>query len=238
MWPPSDAVWAYKLIHILITLARPLFLRLRIEGREHIPRQGGYVLTCNHTMGPDFLVIGYTTPHQLYFMAKQELFDAHPLLAWFLRQCGVFPIRRGETDLAAVNHAIDLVRSGHALGMFPEGTRSRTGTLQRGRSGAAHIAIQAGAPVVPAHVWGAEPIFERRNWLSLRRRALVTVRFGAPLPPPGREDARGLRQYTKQIMQAISDLAVGEPATGEPANKEFNITDSANSVQVERGSEE
>ena len=169
MWPPRDAVWVYKAIHFLLTLARPLFCRLRIEGREHIPRHGGYVLTCNHTMGPDFLVIGYTAPHQLYFMAKQELFEVNPLLTWLLHQCGVFPIRRGETDLTAVNHAIDLVRSGHALAMFPEGTRSRTGKLQRGRSGAAHIAIQANVPVVPAHVLDAESLFQRRNWLRDRK---------------------------------------------------------------------
>ena len=111
--------------------------------------------------------------------------------------------------MAAVNHAIDVVKSGRVLGMFPEGTRSRTGQLQRGRSGAAHVAIQAQAPVVPAYVHNAEPIFQRSNWLSLKRRALVTVHFGAPLPPPQPGDARGLRQYTRQIMQAIGNLAQG-----------------------------
>jgi 1-acyl-sn-glycerol-3-phosphate acyltransferase len=170
-------------------------------------------------MGPDFLVVGYATPHQVYFMAKQELFEVHPLLTWLFRRTGVFPIRRGETDLTAVNHAIGLVKSGCVLGMFPEGTRSRTGQLQRGRSGAAHIAIQAQAPVVPAYVHNAEPIFRRRNWLSFKPRAVVTVRFGAPLPPPSMTDARGLRQYTRQIMQAISDLAQGGSTAAEgPAN--------------------
>lgn len=217
MWPPRDAGWVYKLIHLLITLARPLFCRLRIEGRDFVPRAGGFVLTCNHTMGPDFLVVGYATPHQVYFMAKQELFEVHPLLTWLFRRTGVFPIRRGETDLTAVSHAIEVVKSGRVLGMFPEGTRSRTGQLQRGRSGAAHIAIQAQAPVVPAYVRNAEPIFQRRNWLSFKPRALVTVRFGAPLPPPNLGDARGLRQYTRQIMQAISDLA-GELTQGGPNN--------------------
>jgi 1-acyl-sn-glycerol-3-phosphate acyltransferase len=114
--------------------------------------------------------------------------------------------------MTAVNHAIDLVKSGHVLGMFPEGTRSRTGKLQRGRSGAARIAIQAQAPVVPAYVSNAAPIFQRSNWLSLKPRATVTVRFGAPLiPPASPDDSRALRQYTRQIMQAIADLAGDEP---------------------------
>lgn len=212
MWPPRDAVWVWKVIHLFITLMRPLFCRLHIEGRDNIPRQGGYVLTCNHTMGPDFFVVGYASPHQVYFMAKQELFEINPLLTWIFNQCGVFPIRRGETDWGAVNHAIDLVKSGRVLGMFPEGTRSRSGKLQRGRSGAARIAIQAQAPVVPAYVSNAAPIFHRSNWLSFKQRAAVTVRFGLPLlPPADPNDSRGLRQYTRQIMQAISDLAQGDP---------------------------
>ena len=220
MWPPRDAVWVWKVVHLFTTLVRPLFCRLRIEGRDNVPRQGGYVLTCNHTMGPDFLVIGYASPHQVFFMAKQELFEINPMLTWLFNQCGVFPIRRGETDMAAVNHAIDLVRSGHALGMFPEGTRSRTGQLQRGRSGAARIAIQAQAPVVPSYVANAEPIFQRNNWWSLKPRTAVTVRFGAPLIPPANpDDSRALRTYTRQIMQAIAELARGlepepEPPTG------------------------
>ena len=234
MWPPRDADWAYKVIHLLITLARPLFCRLRIEGRDLVPRSGGFVLTCNHTMGPDFLVVGYATPHQVYFMAKQELFEVHPLLTWLFRRTGVFPIRRGETDLTAVNHAIGLVKSGHVLGMFPEGTRSRTGQLQRGRSGAAHIAIQAQAPVVPAYVRNAEPIFQRRNWLSLKPRARVTVRFGAPLPPPRPGDARGLRQYTRQIMQAISELA-GELTQGTADASTDASTDASAAVSANDG---
>lgn len=208
MWPPRDAGWTYKVIHLFMTCVRPLFCRLEIEGRENVPQSGGYVLTCNHTMGPDFLVIGYASPDQVYFMAKQELFEVNPMLTWLFHVNGTFPIRRGEVDMDAVNHAIDLVKTGHALGMFPEGTRSRTGKLQRGRSGAARIAIQAQVPVVPAYVHNASAIFERRNYLSLKPRAEITIRFGDPLwPPLDPNDSRALRQYTRQIMQAISDLA-------------------------------
>jgi len=168
------------------------------------------VLTCNHTMGPDFLAVGYAMPRQVYFMAKQELFEVHPALTWLLHKTGVFPIRRGETDLVAVGYAIDLVKGGHVLGMFPEGTRSRSGKLQRGRSGAARIAIQAQAPVVPAYVAGTGPILQRSNYLNVKPRTAVTVRFGPPLPPPeDPNDSRALRNFTRQIMHAISDLAVG-----------------------------
>jgi 1-acyl-sn-glycerol-3-phosphate acyltransferase len=184
-----------------------LFARFRSEGRELVPLYGGCIITCNHIMGPDFIVIGYASPRQIMFMAKSELFEVNPALNWLFTTCGTFPIRRGETDLEAVEHAIQLVKDGNVLGMFPEGTRSRTGKLQRGRSGAARIAIQAQAPVVPAVVIHAETIFHPSNWFSLKPRTAVTVRFGPPLPPPADpNDSRALRIYTRQIMNAMADL--------------------------------
>lgn len=215
VWPPRQCVWQYRCVHLFTSAVKPLFCRLTVEGRENVP-DTGCVITCNHVMGPDFLAIGYACPQQLYFMAKQELFEVHPALTWLLNACGTFPIRRGETDLEAVQHAIDLVKSGHTLGMFPEGTRSRTGKLQRGRSGAARIAIQAQAPVVPAVVINAEPIFRRENYLSFKPRAPVTVRFGKPMPPPrDPNDSRALRAYTRQIMQAMADLLPPELRAAE-----------------------
>ena len=207
MRPPRDAVLIWKSLHLFTTAVRPLFCRLRYEGRDNMPTQGGCVVTCNHTMGPDFLVVAYASPRQIYFMAKADLFERNRGLTWLLNAGGTFPIRRGELDLAAVEHAIDLVKAGKVLGMFPEGTRSRTGQLQRGRSGAARIAIQAQAPVVPAVVVNSEPIFKPENYLSVHPRALVRVRFGQPLAPPAElDDSRALRTYTWQIMQAMADL--------------------------------
>jgi 1-acyl-sn-glycerol-3-phosphate acyltransferase len=210
MWPPHDGGLVYNSVHLFATAVKPLFCRLHVEGRVHVPLTGGCVLSCNHTLGPDFLAVGYAAPRQVYFMAKQELFEISGALNWLFRRTGVFPIRRGETDLAAVEHAIEVVKAGHVLGMFPEGTRSRTGKLQRGRSGVARIAIEAQAPVVPAYVANAGPIFQRSNYLRAGPRVAVTVRFGPPLEPPAaRDDARALRQFTRQIMAAIAELGVG-----------------------------
>jgi 1-acyl-sn-glycerol-3-phosphate acyltransferase len=91
--------------------------------------------------------------------------------------------------------------------MFPEGTRSRSGQLQRGRSGAAYVAIRAQVPVVPAVVINSEAIVRRSNWLDFKSRPLVTVRVGEPLwPPQDPEDRRGLRVFTREIMQATAAL--------------------------------
>lgn len=205
--PPRNAIWTWKVMHLSITAFKPLFCQLQIEGRENIPTAGGCVLTCNHTMGPDFLILGYLSPRQVYFMVKAELMEANHWLGRFLSYNGCFPVRRGDGDMRAVQHAVHLVRQGRVLGMFPEGTRSRNGKLQRGRSGAAFVAIQAQAPIVPTVVVNSEPIFHRTNYLSLKPRVKVTARVGKPLPPPADpHDHRALRIYTRDIMNAIADL--------------------------------
>jgi 1-acyl-sn-glycerol-3-phosphate acyltransferase len=192
---------------VFTSLVKPIFCQLHIEGRENIPATGGCVLTCNHTMGPDFLVVGYLSPRQVYFMVKAELMEANRWLGRFLAYNGCFPIRRGDGDMEAVQHAVNLVKQGRVLGMFPEGTRSRTGKLQRGRSGAAFIAIQAQAPIIPVAVINSEPIFQRSNYLSLKARVCVEARVGKPLPPPAESGNRhALRSYTRTIMAAIADL--------------------------------
>ena len=102
---------------------------------------------------------------------------------------------------------MDLVKTGHVLGMFPEGTRSRSGKLQRGRTGAAFVAIQAQAPIVPAVVINSEPIFQRSNFLSHKPRVLVTAKVGAPIAPPTALDDRGsLRSFTRDIMDALAAM--------------------------------
>jgi len=205
--PPADAIWSWKAIHLFVTAAKPLFCQLTVEGRENIPATGGCVLTCNHSMGPDFLVLGYLSPRQVYFMVKAELMEANRWLGRFLRYNGCFPVHRGDGDMGAVQHAVDLVRSGRVLGMFPEGTRSRTGKLQRGRSGAAYVAMQARAPIVPAVVINSESILRRSNYLSLKPRTKVLARIGEPLTPPSNpNDRRSLRSYTRDIMAAMANL--------------------------------
>ncbi len=207
MRPPVDGHWTWHHLHLFTSYVRPLFCTLTCEGRDKVPRTGGCVLTCNHTMGPDFIVVSYASPRPIEFMAKAELFEVHPGLTWLLEQNGIFPIRRGEMDLTAVQHAVDLVQEGRILGMFPEGTRSRTGKLGKARSGAARIAIQAQAPVVPAVVINSEPIFQPGNWFSVKPRVHVTVRFGDPIPPPtDKNDSRALRRYIREIMGAMEAM--------------------------------
>jgi 1-acyl-sn-glycerol-3-phosphate acyltransferase len=209
----------WRIAWLLVAAVRPLIFRLRVEGTEHVPREGGGVVASNHTLGPDYILLGFASPRELYYMAKAEAFEMHPIATKILLAGGVFPVRRGKSDVAALQNAVDLARSGKLIGMFPEGTRSRTARLMRAKTGAARIALEAEVPVYPVAVIGAEEIPNRlRHW----QRPEVVVRFGKPLYRTGNGDSATLaRDYTNEIMGAIADLLPpeqrGEYGQGAPA---------------------
>ena len=109
-------------------------------------------------MGPDYVALGLVSPRQIHFLAKSEIFDTHIVLCKLMSNIGGIPVERGKHDVAALQVAVDVVKAGNILGMFPEGTRSRNGQLQSGKSGAVRIAKIAGAPLVPAVVLNSEAI--------------------------------------------------------------------------------
>lgn len=202
---PHEATLAWKFWYVVAIIIKPFFVRLMIEGEEHVPAAGGCVIASNHTQGPDYVILGYASPRQIYYMAKSEIFAYHPWLASVVSGVGAFPVRRGHGDGDAIQQAVVAVRAGHILGMFPEGTRSRTGALQRGKSGAARIAMGADAPIIPAVVINSEPVL--RDWLKFQRRPLVTVRFGPAVQPAGDvSSAHDVQQMTTTIMLALAEL--------------------------------
>ncbi|MBX3013371.1 MAG: 1-acyl-sn-glycerol-3-phosphate acyltransferase [Caldilineaceae bacterium] len=199
---PQDASRLWRFLYRLITFCKPLFCRLRIEGQEHVPATGGCIIACNHSMGPDYLVLGYASPRQIYYMAKIELFQVHPWFSRLIEAAGAFPIDRGRNDTAALQAAEGVLGRGKVLGMFPEGTRSRTGELRRGKTGAARIAFAAQVPVVPAVVIDPAKILTHFG-----RRPEIIVRFGPPLYPTGDPTQKSaIQAYTRQIMHGIAQL--------------------------------
>jgi 1-acyl-sn-glycerol-3-phosphate acyltransferase len=176
-----------------------------VENRQKMPMEGGVVLVCNHTGGLDYVALGLASPRQIYYMAKVELFQINPLLSAFFRSAGVFPVRRGQRDTHAYYEAVAIVKSGRVLGMFPEGTRNRGTALQRGKSGAVRIAMEAGAPIVPAGVVGAYEVLGRfyRQW----RRPEMILRFGDPFIPEGDvNDPDAVYRNVDRMMFSIAAL--------------------------------
>jgi len=178
--------------------------RLHARGRENIPREGGFVLACNHVSSFDPWPLGLPIwPRRfLRFMAKSELY-------WFpltliLNGAGAFPVRRGQADAEAIDTAVQLAREGNVVAMFPEGTRRRKGLVKRfearPRSGAARIALEAGVPLVPAAVAGTD---------RLLRLGPLRVVYGAPVDI---DDLRGgdvrenALEATNRLMARIEEL--------------------------------
>ena len=182
-----------------------LGFRLRARGLEHLP-EGGFVLAANHTSNfdPWPLAIPLFPRRQLRFMAKSELFN--PILKPILAGGGAFPVRRGEADLEAIRRAVELVRDGEIVVMFPEGTRRRKGLRKkheaRAHTGAARIALAAGAPLVPAAIKGTD---------RLSRLAPLRVAYGRPIPLDdlrGQELSPAAREATDRLMVGIRELEV------------------------------
>jgi 1-acyl-sn-glycerol-3-phosphate acyltransferase len=129
--------------------------RLRVYGKERVPLEGGIVVASNHFSWLDPAVLGYASPRVLYYMAKIE---AHrlPGLGTFIRAFGCFPVRRGESDRDAVRLMRTIVAEGHALGLFAEGSRQRSGLPGQVQPGAAMVALQEGAPILPVAIHGTQ----------------------------------------------------------------------------------
>jgi len=183
----------------------------RIEGIEHVPREGAFILVANHCSQADPPLLGWATGHQIdrvvHFMAKDEMHH-WPIIGWLADRSGVFWVRRGEGDRAAQRLALQLLGQGKPIGIFPEGTRSRDGRMREGRAGATLLAIRSGALIVPVGIAGSHRLFPGDS--RLPRRSRLTFRIGEPFrlehQPSGRIDRGVLAAGTERIMEKIAAL--------------------------------
>jgi 1-acyl-sn-glycerol-3-phosphate acyltransferase len=193
----TDLVWAVGRATIGTTVSA--VTKLRVYGRERVPMQGGLVVASNHFSWIDPPVLGTAIPRTLYYMAKVE---AHrvPGLGQLMRSFGAFSVRRGESDREAVRTMRQLVRDGHALGLFAEGTRQRSGVPGPVQPGAAMVAINEDAPVICAAIYGS---FEWR----LGNFNPVSVAWGRPLSFDGLpRGGKGYKEASAEIEREIRKL--------------------------------
>lgn len=145
---------------------------LKVAGRERVPRTGGLIVASNHVSYWDPPLLGSAVPREIHYLAKEELFRA-PVFGALIRAYNAIPIRRGVADLSGMARAIEILRQGGVLLMFPEGTRSRGGTLRAARPGVGMLAVNADVPVLPCFISGSD---RPGQWLY--RGARVRIAFG------------------------------------------------------------
>jgi 1-acyl-sn-glycerol-3-phosphate acyltransferase len=195
----------YRLVRGVIGLILHLLCRLEIEGLENIPDEGGYLVLPNHLHWLDPPMLAVSFPHRAYVFAAAK-WAKHWFLGPFFRSLDAIFVQRGEVDRRALRQALDLLQQGGVLGLAPEGTRSKTGGLQKGRSGAAYIAYRAGAGLIPVAITGQEKVFP---CLRRFRRATVHVIYGpffAPPPVEGKATAAQVHAFSQEIMYRLAAL--------------------------------
>ncbi len=198
------------------------YLRLRVEGREHLPATGPLIIASNHRSFVDSMVIPLAAGRKVGFLGKAEYVEGDGLIGWakrlwFAEFGGMIPVDRDDARAAArsLELAEEHVRAGGAFGIYPEGTRSRDGMLHRGRTGVGRLVAATGAPVVPCAVLGTERVqpVGAKGWRPHR----VTVRFGPPVDvAPLREQhvkARLYRAVTDAVMDEIAARTDQERST-------------------------
>ena len=145
-----------------------------VRGLDLLPRKGGLVVAANHISFWDPPLMGSVIPREIHFLAKEELFQT-PVLGPLIRSVNAIPIRRGAADLRGLTRAIDALKSGGAVLLFPEGSRMRDGALHPARPGVGLLSVNADVPIVPCFISGSNPT---AAWATRRQRTRID--FGTP----------------------------------------------------------
>ncbi|MFK0246759.1 lysophospholipid acyltransferase family protein [Amycolatopsis azurea] len=186
---------------------RVLDNRIRVEGTEHIPSTGGAVIACNHVSYLDFIFCGLgaqPAKRLVRFMAKKEIFSnriAGPLM----RGMHHISVDRGA-GLASYREAVERLKAGEVVGVFPEATISRSFTVKDIKSGAVRMAAEAGVPVVPMALWGTQRLWTKGRPKDLTKRHVpISILVGEPMHPKADEDAEVLSKDLRVRMSALVD---------------------------------
>ncbi len=182
----------------------PFLFRVRVTGVERVPEEGAFIVASNHFTQFDPILTGSYVRRYLTFMAKREVVESRTV-GWLCRAWGVLPVSRDGMDLPAVRQMLRILRSGQAMMMYPEGTRSRDGKLREPQPGAAYAAMKLGVPVIPVSIWGTEAFSWRRR--LTKGRMPVNLRVGKALElerHPGRIPHEELAAAGDTIMRAIA----------------------------------
>jgi 1-acyl-sn-glycerol-3-phosphate acyltransferase len=199
------------------TAFRLLGQRFQLTGTEHVPRSGGVLLACNHIGYVDFVYGGFAahpSRRLVRFMAKREIFD-HSIGGPVMRSMHHIEVDRGE-GLASFRTAVDYLRAGEAVGIFPEATISRSFELKEFKTGAVRIAAAAGVPVVPVTMWGTQRMMTKDHPRDLSRGKTIAISVGEPLHPTGADPIAETAELRAMMADLLDRTIRSYPAEEQP----------------------
>ncbi len=192
----------YAISRLICLFLCKVFLRLEIEGRENIPKQGGFILASNHISFLDPVILGVACPRRLNFLARHDLFR-NPAFGWLLLHLNVVPLKRGAADLSALKEAMARLRAGKGLLLFPQGTRQQGSEFFGGaRPGVGFLAAKLNVPVIPAFIQGTERAMPRGT--KFIHPAKVKLIFGKQILI---ERGMPYRAFAGNVMEKIRHLS-------------------------------
>jgi len=202
----------YTIFRLFMNVMGRLLFGFTVHGAEKVPRVGPVILASNHHQYADPVLVCMAVPRRIWWMAKKEVFRG-PVLKRFFHFIGSFPVDRAGGGRAAIKTSLALLKSGWALGLFPEGTRRRGGySAEAAKSGVVMIALRSGAPVVPIHI-GKMPSPLGR---FLRGERLV-VHVGDPISLDAYRADRRYGEAADELMRGIYALPKEARSGGGPA---------------------
>jgi 1-acyl-sn-glycerol-3-phosphate acyltransferase len=196
---PADAnfpmrIWSEAVVRGLFTA----IWGMKVTGLEHVPLTGPVIIAVNHVsiIDPPLAAVAAAPRRRPFGIGKKELFEK-PVLGWWLRATGSFPLDRTGDATAAMKAALVVLERGGSLFIYPEGTRVKPGQTRAPKAGVSFLSYRTGAPVVPLRVLGTA---------EFPRKFPLEARFGEPMPPPQSEDRETGLAYAKSVMERIYSL--------------------------------
>ena len=193
----------YYISRYILWVFFKIFFRYKAVYTKRIPKKGSFIIASNHLSFLDPAAVGLITKRGVSFLARASLFN-NGLFAWWAKRVGVIPISRGRLDLGAIRGSLKSLGKGRIVALFPEGTRSKDGSIQDPKSGVGFLAVKAGVPVVPILITGSDKALPMYGMFI--RLKPIEVRVAEPVLPEGFLQKNGEYNYqalSKEVMKRI-----------------------------------
>ena len=197
----------YGFFHYVAQSIYEMWFRGEVVGTENFPREGPFLIASNHASHLDPPLVGSQVARQMRFFARKTLWR-NPVASWWLDRVETIPVERDSGDVGALKRVLQALRENRAVVLFPEGTRSPDGHLQKPKAGVGLMACKSGVPVVPCRVFGSFEAFGKGSALP-RFGTPVTIVFGRPIPPGDYDDpAAGKARYETAAQRIMDRIAI------------------------------